>query len=97
MDENTATPSLVQVRYIAEEDTLIFMFTPHPRPAVAEEVGDEVWVRYDPNTHEVITLEVLHFSTRIYEAFGPSRTYTERTDPQQLTSLDPAILKALHC
>ncbi len=86
MAETTTTP-IVKVHYDEAEDTLIFMFNPHPRPAVAEETGDEVWVRYDPNTQEVVTMEVLHFSFRILETFGTALTYTERTDPQRLMSL----------
>lgn len=82
-DHNTPSP-VVQVRYEEAEDTLTFVFNPHPRPAVAEEAGDEVWVRYDPDTQEVVTMEVLHFSSRIRDAFGPLLTYTERTDPQRL-------------
>jgi hypothetical protein len=87
MAEDTTTPPIVDVRYDEVEDTLSFVFTPHPRPAVAEEAGDEVWVRYDPNTQEVVTMEVLHFSSRVREAFGRDMTYTERTDPQRLASL----------
>jgi hypothetical protein len=87
MAENQPTDPIVQVSYSEAEDTLTFVFQPHPRPAVAEEAGDEIWVRYDPKTQEVITMEVLHFSSRLHEAFGPSLTYTERTDQQRLTSL----------
>jgi hypothetical protein len=87
MAEHTTATPIVQVYYLEGEDTLMFTFPPHPRVAVAEEVGDEVWVRYDPDTHEVVTLEVLHFSTRVHEAFGPALTYSERTDPQRIPSL----------
>jgi hypothetical protein len=80
MAENPPTDPIVQVSYSETEDTLTFVFQPHPRPGVAEEAGDEIWVRYDPETHEVITMDVLHFSSRVHDAFGPSLTYTERTD-----------------
>jgi hypothetical protein len=62
-------------------------FTATPQPAVAEEAADEVWVRYDPKTRRVITVEVLNFSARVGAAFGLSLTYTERTDPQRLEAL----------
>lgn len=87
MAENPPTDPIVQVSYSETEDTLTFVFQPHPRPGVAEEAGDEIWVRYDPETHEVITMDVLHFSSRVHDAFGPSLTYTERTDQQRLASL----------
>jgi hypothetical protein len=87
MDKNPSTTPIVQVFYDAEEDTLFFLFPIHPRPAVAEEVGDEVWIRFDPQTKQLVTMEVLHFSCRIRETFGPTLTYTERTDPQRLSPL----------
>lgn len=90
---NTVHP-IVQVHYNQEEDTLVFAFKSHPRPAIAEEVDDDVWVRYDPHTQEVVTMEILHFSSRIHDAFGPSLTYTERTDPQRLTDLAGLLGKA---
>ena len=54
---------------------------------MAEEAADEVWVRYDPQTHRVIPVDILNFSVRVREAFGPALTYTERTDPQRLEAL----------
>jgi hypothetical protein len=54
---------------------------------VAEEAADEVWVRYDPKTRRVITVDVLNFSSRVRAAFGPTLTYTERTDPERLQAL----------
>jgi uncharacterized protein YuzE len=77
----------IGVQYDAEGDILTFRFTEKPQPAVAEEAADEVWVRYDPRTHRVITMDVLNFSARVREAFGPTLVYTERTDPQRLASL----------
>jgi hypothetical protein len=64
------------------------------QPAVAEEAADEVWVRYDPQTHRVITVDVLNFSARVREAFGPALTYTERTDPQRVETLHGLSLPA---
>jgi hypothetical protein len=78
---------IVRVTYEEEEDTLIFLFPPHPTPAIAEEIGDDVWVRYDLETNHIVTLEVLHFSSRIKGFFGPSLTYTERGDEQRIPAL----------
>jgi uncharacterized protein YuzE len=78
---------VISAHYDEEADTLTFTFTEVPQPAVAEEAADEVWVRYDPETRRVITVEVLNFSARVHEAFGPALTYNERIDRQRLESL----------
>jgi uncharacterized protein YuzE len=87
MAENEGRAPLIAVCYDDQTDILTFTFTEAPQPAVAEEAGDEVWVRYDPQTRRVITVDVLNFSARVHEAFGPALTYTERTDPQRLEAL----------
>jgi hypothetical protein len=78
---------VITVQYDAQADILTFSFSEVPQPAVAEEATDEVWVRYDPKTRRVITVDVLNFSSRVRAAFGPSLTYTERSDLQRLESL----------
>lgn len=78
---------VMTAHYDEQADILTFTFTDVPQPAVAEEAADEVWVRYDPQTRRVITVDVLNFSARVREAFGPTLTYTERTDPQRLEAL----------
>lgn len=89
MAENFTSQSspVIKTDYDAFGDILTFSFTEKPQPAVAEEVADEVWVRYDQQTHRVVTIDVLHFLARVQEAFGPSLTYTERSDPQRIESL----------
>ena len=87
MESSREQPVTIQVNYDPQEDILTFSFTPAPKPAVAEEAADEVWVRYDPQTRRVLTVDVLNFSLRVREAFGPQLTYTERTDPQRLEAL----------
>src|SRR5689334_8056330 len=49
---------LVSVAYDQQSDILTFTFTPTPQPALAEEAADDIWVRYDPKTHQVITVDV---------------------------------------
>jgi uncharacterized protein YuzE len=85
-DDSQLLP-VINVHYDDQSDILTFAFTDRPQPAVAEEAADEVWVRYDPNTRRVITVDILNFSARGRAAFGPALTYTERIDPQRLESL----------
>ena len=87
MAEDGERPPLIVVQYDAQDDILTFTFTAVPQPAVAEEAADEVWVRYDSTTRRVITVDVLNFSSRVRAAFGPTLTYTERTDPERLQAL----------
>jgi uncharacterized protein YuzE len=87
MAESREQLPVITVQYDDQADILTFTFSEAPQPAVAEEAADEVWVRYDPKTRRVITVDVLNFSSRVRAAFGPSLTYTERTDPQRLESI----------
>ena len=80
---------LIGVHYDRQGDILTFSFTREPQPAVAEEAADEIWVRYDPDTCRVVTVDVLSFSVRVRAAFGSQLAYFERTDPQRLESLQP--------
>lgn len=77
----------LRVDYDSSDDTLSFHFGETPIPAVAEEAADEIWVRFEPETHRVVSIDVLNFSKRVHEVFGPSLTYTERMDPERLESL----------
>jgi uncharacterized protein YuzE len=85
---------VIAAHYDNQADILTFTFTAAPQPAVAEEAADEVWVRYDPKTRRVITVDVLNFSARVREVFGQTLTYTERTDPQRLEALHGLSLPA---
>ena len=87
MAESRDQLPVISVQYDDQVDILTFTFSEVPQAAVAEEAADEVWVRYDPKTRRVITVDVLNFSSRVRAAFGPSLTYTERSDPQRLESL----------
>lgn len=84
----TEKPSPVRgVSYDAGADILTLAFTETPQPALAEEAADDVWVRYDQQTRHIISVDILNFSTRVHDAFGPSLAYSERTDPQRLKGL----------
>ena len=87
MAENGEGSRVIGVHYDDQADILTFTFTETPEPAAAEEAADAVWVRYDPTSRRVITVDVLNFSARVRAAFGPALTYTERTDPQRLETL----------
>ncbi|RME62993.1 MAG: DUF2283 domain-containing protein [Caldilineae bacterium] len=93
MAEERDLRHLIGVRYDPQGDILTFSFSSEPRPAVAEEAADEIWVRYEEETHQVVTVDILNFSERLRAAFGPQLLYTERTDPQRLEALEP--LRAL--
>jgi uncharacterized protein YuzE len=89
MANHKGIKSLINVSYDREGDILTFSFTKKPQPAIAEEAADEVWVRYDPKTNKVITVDVLNFSHRVESSFGPSVTYAERKDLDLIEMLMP--------
>jgi len=86
MDENREDFPVIAAHYDEQADILTFAFTTVPQPAVAEEAADEVWVRYDPKTRRVVTVDVLNFSARVREVF--------ETDPQRLEALHALSLPA---
>ena len=87
MAENGKPRRLISAAYDPQSDILTFTFTTTPQPALAEEAADDIWVRYDAKTHEVITVDVLNFSSRVTAAFGPALIYNERTTPDRLQEL----------
>jgi len=87
MAKESKYSSMISAHYDDKTDILTFSFSKTPQPAVAEEAADEVWVRFDPTTHRVITVDVLNFSERVRTAFGAHLIYTERTDPQRVEEL----------
>jgi len=82
MDEQHRFKKYISVDYDKDGDILTYSFTKFPQIAIAEEATDDIWVRFDPETSKVITIDVLNFSSRLENAFGPSMKYTERTDPE---------------
>ena len=80
-------PSILNVQYDNQTDILTFTFTETPQPAIAEEAADEVWVRYDLNTAHIITIDVLNFSAKLENTYGPELIYQERDDIDYLTEL----------
>jgi uncharacterized protein YuzE len=92
MEKNGKERRLRAATYDPQADILTFVFTPQPQPALAEEAADDVWVRYDPQTHEIITIDILNLSARIHTLFGPEVLYTERTAPDRLEELKALLL-----
>ncbi|HZQ07884.1 MAG TPA: DUF2283 domain-containing protein [Anaerolineae bacterium] len=70
--------------YDAEQDILYLTFTKRARKAVAEEVGDEVFVRYDPDTREIVDIEFLNLSARLEQTFGADLKFDESPRPERL-------------
>ncbi len=89
MAKSVDVRKLISVHYDQEGDILTFSFTREPQTAVAEEAADEIWVRYDTETHRVVTVDVLNFSSRVRGAFGPQLIYPERGDPDRLDTFQP--------
>ncbi len=77
----------ITAHYDEQSDILTYAFVDKPQPAVAEEAANEIWVRFDPDSRRVITVDVHHFSKRVEEAFGPSLTYSERSDSERIEAL----------
>lgn len=57
--ENLKTTTIV---YHSDEDTF-FIRPETPQPAVSFDIGGELWIRYDPNTKDVIGIEIENFET----------------------------------
>ncbi|MBI4672905.1 MAG: DUF2283 domain-containing protein [Chloroflexi bacterium] len=74
----------MKAQYDAEQDILYLTFTKRAQKAVAEEIGDEVFVRYDPKTHDVITVEFLNLSARLEQLFGKEMKFLESSRQERL-------------
>jgi uncharacterized protein YuzE len=88
--------STIDVSYDPKADILTVNLAPEPKPAVAEEAAEEIWVRFDAQTHRILTIDIHNFSKRLTAAFGSSLTYTERIDPERLTILTGIPLPNTH-
>jgi uncharacterized protein YuzE len=54
---------VTQVLYDKESDVL-YLSIGDPRPAISREIGDDVLLRVDPDTEEVVGLTILNLSSR---------------------------------
>ncbi len=57
------TGTLMQLAYDQEADVL-YLSVGDPRPAISREIGDDVLLRVDAETGQVVGLTVLNLSTR---------------------------------
>jgi uncharacterized protein YuzE len=72
------------VYYDDEQDVLYLSFTREAREGIAEEAGDEVFVRYNPLTKDIINVEFLNFRGRLVDVFGPDLKYLGTERPERL-------------
>ncbi len=54
---------LMQIAYDHEAD-MLYLSVGVPRRAISREIGDDVLLRVDPNTGDVVGLTILNLSTR---------------------------------
>jgi uncharacterized protein YuzE len=87
MAKEKPNSTAITVNYDAETDILTLIFTDTPQIGLAEEADDEIWVRYNPQTCHLLTMDVHHLSKRLQSTFGPDLIYEERTDLSSLEQL----------
>jgi uncharacterized protein YuzE len=61
---------VTQVLYDKESDVL-YLSIGDPRPAISREIGDDVLLRVDPDTEEVVGLTILNLSARFASISTP--------------------------
>jgi len=67
------TKSHFSVDYDNEQDILYLSFAKSAQEAIAEEISDEVFVRFDPSEKKLVNIEILNFRHRIEMAFEKGR------------------------
>ena len=72
------------VYYDSDQDIFYLLFAEQAQEAIAEETADEVFVRFDPTTQQVISVEFLDFQARLEEVFGPELKYLGSEQPERL-------------
>jgi uncharacterized protein YuzE len=61
---------MMQLTYDTEGDVL-YLSIGEPRAAISREIGDDVLLRLDPETGEVVGLKVLNLSSRTLRQIVP--------------------------
>jgi hypothetical protein len=85
-----------EVIYRADEDILIIRFDP-PRPAITIELGDGTLARVDPESNELLALEVLNWTERM-EARASHSTAKKKNGAQpkrRERSVEPFLPRGL--
>jgi uncharacterized protein YuzE len=62
--------NVMQLAYDREADVL-YISIGAPRKAVSQEIGDDVLLRVDPDTNQIVGLTVLNLSTRNHQDVLP--------------------------
>ena len=60
--------------YYSPSDELNIHFG-EPRPSISKEIADEVYVRFDSETHEIVGLTILNFRHRTAGAKGKTLSF----------------------
>jgi uncharacterized protein YuzE len=63
---------LMQIAYDHEADVL-YLTVGQARRAISQEIGDDVLLRIDPDSHEIVGVTILNLSTRDSLAALPIR------------------------
>lgn len=67
---------VTQLFYDKEGDVL-YLSVGDPRPAVSEEIGDDVLLRRDPQTGDIVGLTILNLSARFGSLGSPQKLPVE--------------------
>jgi uncharacterized protein YuzE len=65
-----AEEKLTELFYDQAGDVL-YLSVGKPRPAISQELGDDVLLRVDPETHEIVGLTVFNLATRFGDLKQP--------------------------
>lgn len=60
--------------YYSPSDELNIHFG-EPRPCISKEIADEVYIRFDSDTHEIVGLTILNFRHRTTGAKGKTLSF----------------------
>ena len=72
--------------YDNDVDIYSLCFSDKPREAIAEEAGEDVFVRFVPDTNEIVTIEFLNFRSRLENLFGKEFIFKGSKMPELLLS-----------
>ncbi len=85
--DQSGTGFTLKTHYDLEQNIFYLLFTDKAKKAIAEEVEDEVFVRFEPDTQKVVSVEYLNFSDRIKGLFGKEMKYLGTERPERLLLL----------
>ncbi len=77
----------LSAQYDDGQDILYLLLSRQAEAAIAEEMADEVFVRYEVTSRQIVDVEFLNFRARLEEAFGPDLTFSGSLTPERLLPL----------